>query len=64
LLTQLADETTVTYQEIVGLDACIKVHLAGSGPDKDIILAGGNIGKAYADDATSGRLGFGVCKSN
>jgi hypothetical protein len=64
LLTQLADETVISYNDVIALDACIKVHLAASGPDKDIIIAGGNIGKAYADDTSSSRLGFGVCRSN
>ena len=64
VLKQLADESTITYNEVVNLDACIKVHLAASGPDKDIILAGGNIGKAYADNHSFGKLGFGTCRSN
>jgi hypothetical protein len=61
VLTRLADESSISYSQLIGLDACIKVHLAASGPDKDIILAGGNIGKAASDDA--GRAGFGVCQS-
>jgi len=64
LLTQLADESKITYNEIISLDACVKVHLGASGPDKDIILAGGNIGRAFSDDGAMGRLGFGTCKSN
>lgn len=62
LLTQLADETSITYEQLIKLNACIKVHLAEAGPDKDIILAGGNIGKA-ALDASSGRSTMAVCKS-
>jgi hypothetical protein len=61
IITRLADDSQVSYAQLVALDACIKVHLAASGPDKDIILAGGNIGKAAKDDA--GRIGFGTCKS-
>lgn len=61
IITQLADESKIAYAQLIGLDACIKVHLAASGPDKDIILAGGNIGKASSNDA--GRVGFGSCKS-
>jgi hypothetical protein len=61
LLTQLADESSVTYSQLIALDACIKVHLSASGPDKDVVLAGGNIGKAASDDA--GRTGFGTCQS-
>lgn len=61
-LKQLADESPITYQQLVQLDACIKVHLAESGPDKNIILAGGNIGTATSDDSSVGRLGMRVCK--
>lgn len=60
-LTNLADESRITYSQLIALNACIKVHLAASGPDKDVVLAGGNIGKAASDDA--GRKGFGSCKS-
>jgi len=62
-LTQLADESPISYNDLVNLNACIKVHLASSGPDRDIILAGGNIGKATTPDVTGGRIGIGVCKS-
>jgi hypothetical protein len=64
LLTELADESKITYNELIALNACVKVHLSASGPDKDIVLAGGNIGKAFADDGSAGRLGFGICRSN
>ncbi len=62
-LTQLADESPISYSELINLNACIKVHLASYGPDRDIILAGGNIGKATNPDSTGGRIGLGVCKS-
>lgn len=63
IVKQLADETPVTYAELVDINACIKIHLAETGPERDIILAAGNIGKA-ALDAASGRASIGVCKSN
>ena len=62
LLKHLSDETEITYRQLIDLNACIKVHLAASGADRDIILAGGNIGVASADIA-GGRAGIGVCKS-
>jgi hypothetical protein len=62
-LKQLADESPVTYQQLVQLNACIKIHLAESGPDKNIILAGGNIGSATSDDSSVGRAGMRACKS-
>jgi len=62
-LTQLADESPISYRELTNLNACIKVHLGSSGPDRDIILAGGNIGKAAIPGVSGGRIGIGVCKS-
>jgi len=62
LLKQLSDETKITYRQLIDLSACIKVHLAPSGPDRDIVLAGGNIGAANSDIA-GGRTGVGICKS-
>lgn len=59
-LTILADESSVTYNQLISLDACIKIHLAESGADRDIILAGGNIGNSIAAK-TSDRIA--VCKS-
>lgn len=64
ILTRLADETPVTYSDLKNMVANIKVHLSDTGPGRDIILAGGNIGKGVGAPA-SGRLrfDFGVCKS-
>ncbi len=61
-LIRLADESLVSYRQLIELDACMKIHLATSGPSRDIILAGGNIGKAAAD-LSGARSGIGVCKS-
>lgn len=62
-LLRLADESAISYRELVSLDACIKVHLAASGASRDIILAGGNIGAASLREVSNGRSAFGVCKS-
>lgn len=59
-LTMLADETSITYSELIALDACIKIHLADSGPERDIILAAGNIGSSVSAKS-SGEIA--VCKS-
>lgn len=63
-LSQLSDETPLTYKQLIDLNACIKIHLAASGPDRDIILAGGNVGLAANTDASTGRSGIGICNSN
>lgn len=59
-LTMLADETAITYNQFIALGACIKIHLADSGPERDIILAAGNIGSSV-NARTSGEIA--VCKS-
>lgn len=61
--SQLADESTILYADLINLEACIKVHLSDVGLERDIILAGGNIGQSVAKAAASGRIGVGVCKS-
>jgi hypothetical protein len=62
-LTMLADESSITYQQILKLDACVKVHLSDAGTDKDIVLAAGNIGSA-AHEIHGGRSGITVCSSD
>ncbi len=64
LLTKLADESEVLYSDLIQLDACIKVHLSDTGAERDIVLAGGNIGAAFGKEATNGKIGFALCKSN
>jgi hypothetical protein len=44
IITTLADDSKVTYKELLSLAACVKVHLADFGAGKDVILAAGNIG--------------------
>jgi hypothetical protein len=61
-LKKLANELPISFADIKALNASIKIHLSETGPGRDIILAAGNIGSAY-DNASSGRFGIGVCKS-
>lgn len=63
VFSTLADESPISYQDLLRLNACVKVHLSAVGPDKDIILAGGNIGVASLDESAGGRTGFKTCKS-
>jgi len=60
-LESLADETPITYSELIKLSASIKIHLAASGPDRDVILAAGNIGSAVVD-LYNAREAVAVCK--
>jgi hypothetical protein len=60
-LSKLADESGVTYKQLIELAACVKIHLAAAGPDKNVILAAGNIGASAGN--SSGRVGVSVCKS-
>lgn len=63
VISRLADETPINYSQLLSLYASIKIHLAESGPERDIILAGGNIGQAY--NQASGRMTgeMALCKS-
>lgn len=63
-LTRLADETALTYSDLADLEACIKIHLSNVGPEKDIILAAGNIGASATKSIAGGRLGIATCQSN
>lgn len=60
-LSTLADETTISYAQLRTLHACVKIHLAESGPGRDIILAAGNIGSAVQAPSNA-RMGIAVCQ--
>lgn len=61
LLNQLADESKITYNDFIKLNGCIKIHLADSGADRDVILAAGNIGSAIATPSNA-RSSIGICQ--
>ena len=63
IFSMLADETAITYAQLKNLDACIKIHLGDVGPDRDVILAGGNIGASFTKANPGGRSGIATCKS-
>jgi hypothetical protein len=44
ILPQLADGTTLTFEDFKSFDGHIKVHLASEGPDYKVILVAGNVG--------------------
>jgi hypothetical protein len=62
-LHYVANETAISFKDLLRLNACVKVHLSASGPAKDIVLAGGNIGAAFTKGLIAGRSGFSSCKS-
>lgn len=61
VVTALANETQVTYKELLAMAACVKIHLAQSGPNYSVILAAGNIG-ANGTTLANGRAGIAVCQ--
>jgi hypothetical protein len=63
VLTRLADETKIAYSDLLQLEACMKIHLADTGPGRDVVLAAGNIGESFTKSLASGRTGIGLCKS-
>lgn len=44
-LTELANESGIRYSDLIKFDGHLKIHLAETGPLKDVILSYGNIGK-------------------
>jgi len=63
ILKQLANESAVSFTDLIKLNACMKIHLSDVGPERDIILAGGNIGESASKGIASGKVGISVCKS-
>lgn len=63
IISFLADESKVSYRELINMEASVKIHLSDIGPERNIILAGGNIGAIASKGFTNGRVGIGVCKS-
>jgi hypothetical protein len=61
-VTMLADESVISYNDLKEFAGCIKIHLGASGPERDIILAAGNIGD-LSTGSPGGRLSVGACKS-
>lgn len=62
IVSALANDTPITYKELIKLSACIKIHLSSTGSGRDVILAAGNVG--VASTSPQGRTAVGVCKSN
>jgi len=62
-ISTLSDESKITFDDLKEFDGCLKIHLSATGEGRDIVLAAGNIGKAFTTSATNGRVGMGVCKS-
>ena len=63
-LETLENSTKINYRELLKMEASVKVHLSDTGSDKNVILAGGNIGIAGSKKNPFGRMDITVCKSN
>jgi hypothetical protein len=61
IISQLADQTKVSYRDLLKLSAYINVHASVSGPESAVILAAGNIGANGTK--TSSALQIGVCSN-
>lgn len=62
LTNRLNNEQPITYEDLLTFDGHIKVH-QDNGPNKNIILASGNIGSAFTKSGNTGRQKIAVCKS-
>ncbi len=63
-LSAIENLSKITYQELLEMEASIKVHLSDTAPDKNTILVGGNVGLADLKADPFGRVEIAVCKSN
>ncbi len=61
IISQLADQTKVSYKDLLKLSAYINVHASASGPESAVILAAGNIGVNGTKASSSSRIG--VCSN-
>jgi len=61
VITQLANQTKVTYKDLLKLSAYINVHASATGPESAVILAAGDIGINGAKISASSRIG--VCSN-
>jgi len=61
VITQLADQTKVSYKDLLKLSAYINVHASVSGPESAVILAAGDIGTNGTKVSSSSRIG--VCSN-
>ncbi|MEM7107819.1 MAG: hypothetical protein AAF519_06310 [Bacteroidota bacterium] len=62
LVTNLSDDTPFTFDSVDKFNGSVKVHLGADGPDRDVILASGNVGMNKL--VTTGRQKVAICKSN
>ncbi len=58
IIAQLADQTKVSYRDLLKLSAYINVHASVSGPESAVILAAGNIGVNGTNPSSSARIGI------
>ena len=62
-IDKLTDETSISYTDLIKINACVKIHLSDTGTERNIILAASNIGTAVSKTVAGGHVGVAVCKS-
>lgn len=62
ILAKLANETKVSYKDLIKLAAYVNIHASLTGPESSIVLAAGNIGSNGTATSSASRIG--VCSSN
>ena len=61
-LKELENGTSISYEELIGLNASVKVHLSATPPDYYTLLVGGNVGAAQSKENPFARFEITVCK--
>lgn len=59
VISQLADQTKISYKDLLKLSAYINIHASATGPESAVILAAGDIGVNGTKISSSSRIG--VC---
>ncbi|GHN01731.1 hypothetical protein WSM22_32200 [Cytophagales bacterium WSM2-2] len=61
VISELADDSKVSYKDLLKLSAYVNVHASSSGPQSNVILVAGNIGSNGTKLSSNSRIG--VCSS-
>lgn len=62
VLMELEDASTMKYQDLIRMDASMKIHFSSTPPEYKTLLVGGNIGSAQSEENPFGSREITVCQ--